>query len=117
MKLLFNHLSFICRQNLHIFLLFLFFGFSALSHEKQQDSTQLETLDSALVKAVRGNATSPITRCTVAREQLQQRNLGQDGPILWIYLPPLVITADAGAGVGHTGIRVRGVNAQSTNVT
>jgi len=117
MKLLFNHLSFICRQNLHIFLLFLFFGFSALSQEKQQDSTQLETLDEVLVKAVRVNATSPITHSNVTKEQLQKRNLGQDVPILLNYLPSVVTTSDAGAGVGYTGIRVRGVNAQSTNVT
>ena len=26
-------------------------------------------------------------------------------------------TSDAGAGVGYTGIRVRGVSAQSTNIT
>ncbi len=117
MKLLFNHLSFKSRQNLHIFLLFLFFGFSALSQEKQQDSTQLETLNEVLVKAVRVNATSPITHSNVTKEQLQKRNLGQDVPILLNYLPSVVTTSDAGAGVGYTGIRVRGVNAQSTNVT
>src|SRR5690606_32055240 len=117
MKLLFNHLSFICRQNLHIFLLFLFFGFSALSQEKQQDSTQLETLDEVLVKAVRVDATSPITHSNVTKKQLQKRNLGQDIPVLLNYLPSVVTTTDAGAGVGYTGIRVRGINAQSTNVT
>ncbi|EMQ95703.1 Thiamin-regulated outer membrane receptor Omr1 [Xanthomarina gelatinilytica] len=117
MKLLFNHLSFKSRQNLHIFLLFLFFGFSAFSQEKQQDSTQLETLNEVLVKAVRVNATSPITHSNVTKEQLQKRNLGQDVPILLNYLPSVVTTSDAGAGVGYTGIRVRGVNAQSTNVT
>src|SRR5690606_30519471 len=113
----FNHLSFICRQHLHIFLLFLFFVFSALSQGKQQDSTQLETLDEVLAKAVRVNATSPITHSNVTKEQLQKRNLGQDVPILLNYLPSVVTTSDAGAGVGYTGIRVRGVNAQSTNVT
>ncbi|MFV0571897.1 MAG: TonB-dependent receptor [Xanthomarina gelatinilytica] len=117
MKLLFNHLSFKSRQNLHIFLLFLFFGFSALSQKKQQDSTQLETLNEVLVKAVRVNATSPITHSNVTKKQLQKRNLGQDVPILLNYLPSVVTTSDAGAGVGYTGIRVRGVNAQSTNVT
>jgi iron complex outermembrane receptor protein len=29
----------------------------------------------------------------------------------------VVTTSDAGAGIGYTGIRVRGVSAQSTNVT
>jgi len=37
--------------------------------------------------------------------------------VLLNYLPSVVTTTDAGAGVGYTGIRVRGINAQSTNVT
>src|SRR5690554_572161 len=117
MKLLFNNLSFKTRQNSQIFLLFLLFTISSFSQEKQQDSTKLETLDEVLVKAVRVNATSPITHSNVTKEQLQQRNLGQDLPILLNYLPSVVTTSDAGAGLGYTGIRVRGINAQSTNVT
>src|SRR5690554_240365 len=117
MKLLFNNLSFKTRQNSQIFLLFLLVSFSSYSQEKQQDSTKLETLDEVLVKAVRVDATSPITHSNVTKEQLQKRNLGQDVPILLNYLPSVVTTSDAGAGVGYTGIRVRGVNAQSTNVT
>lgn len=117
MKLLFNNLSFKTRQNSQIFLLFLLVSFSTYSQEKQQDSTKLETLDEVLVKAVRVNATSPITHSNVTKEQLQERNLGQDLPILLNYLPSVVTTSDAGAGLGYTGIRVRGINAQSTNVT
>ena len=48
---------------------------------------------------------------------MQKRNLGQDVPVLLNYLPSVVTTSDAGAGIGYTGIRVRGVSAQSTNVT
>jgi iron complex outermembrane receptor protein len=33
------------------------------------------------------------------------------------FLPSVVTTSDAGAGIGYTGIRVRGVSSQSTNVT
>ena len=33
------------------------------------------------------------------------------------FLPSVVTTTDAGAGVGYTGIRVRGVSSQSTNIT
>jgi iron complex outermembrane receptor protein len=33
------------------------------------------------------------------------------------FLPSVVTTSDAGAGVGYTGIRIRGVSAQSTNIT
>jgi iron complex outermembrane receptor protein len=53
----------------------------------------------------------------VTKEQLAKRNLGQDIPVLLNFLPSVVTTTDAGAGVGYSGIRVRGINAQSTNVT
>ena len=94
-------------------------AFSVLSfaQEKQQDSTKTEKLDEVLVKAVRVNATSPITHSNVTKKQLAKRNLGQDLPVLLNYLPSVVTTTDAGAGVGYTGIRVRGINAQSTNIT
>ncbi|WP_434037443.1 TonB-dependent receptor [Formosa sp. 4Alg 33] len=87
--------------------------------QKPQDSTvtKTETLDEILVTAVRVNATSPITHSNVDKETLAKRNLGQDIPILLNYLPSVVTTSDAGAGIGYTGIRVRGVSAQSTNVT
>jgi len=117
MKFLFNNLSFCRRQNFQTFLFLLLLSYSSYSQEKAQDSTKRETLDEVLVKAVRVNATSPITHSNITKEQLQKRNLGQDVPILLNYLPSVVTTSDAGAGVGYTGIRVRGVNAQSTNIT
>ncbi|MDO7170979.1 TonB-dependent receptor [Mariniflexile sp. AS56] len=90
---------------------------SAQKNQIQQDSTKTEKLDEVLVSAVRVNATSPITHSNITKEDLEKRNLGQDLPILLNYLPSVVTTSDAGAGVGYTGIRVRGVSGQSTNVT
>ncbi|MCK7589200.1 TonB-dependent receptor [Subsaxibacter sp. CAU 1640] len=92
-------------------------AFSGVAQETQQDSTKVETLDEVLVKSVRVDATSPITHSNVTKKDLEKRNLGQDIPILLNYLPSVVTTTDAGAGVGYTGIRVRGINAQSTNIT
>ena len=43
--------------------------------------------------------------------------MGQDLPVLLNFLPSIVTTSDAGAGIGYTGIRIRGVSAQSTNIT
>jgi iron complex outermembrane receptor protein len=82
-----------------------------------QDSTKVETLDEVLIKSLRVDENSPITHSNVSKEDLEKRNLGQDIPILLNHLPSVVTTSDAGAGVGYTGIRVRGVSAQSTNIT
>lgn len=76
-----------------------------------------EMLDEVLVKAVRVEATSPITHSNLEKDEIVKRNLGQDVPILMNYMPSVVTTSDAGAGIGYTGIRVRGVSSQSTNIT
>jgi len=105
-------------KNLFSFLaLLVLSNFLTAQVKQQQDSTQVQQLDEVLVTAVRVNATSPITHSDVTKEQLEQRNLGQDIPSLLNYLPSVVTTSDAGAGIGYTGIRIRGINAQSTNIT
>jgi iron complex outermembrane receptor protein len=81
------------------------------------DSTKTQTLEEVLVKSVRVKPNAPITHSNVTKAQLESRNLGQDLPILLNYLPSVVTTSDAGAGIGYTGIRVRGVSPLSTNVT
>jgi iron complex outermembrane receptor protein len=74
-------------------------------------------LDEVLVSAVRAKATSPVTFSNISKKELEKRNLGQDIPIMMNYLPSVVTTSDGGAGVGYTGIRVRGSDATRVNVT
>lgn len=76
-----------------------------------------QVLDEVLVNAVRVGSKAPIAHSNISKEDLEKRNLGQDIPMLLNFLPSVVTTTDAGAGVGYTGIRVRGINAQSTNIT
>jgi iron complex outermembrane receptor protein len=115
-KILFRNLSKTSRQGLSFFI-FIVSICSVYGQGKPPDSTKTEKLDEVLVKAVRVDAKSPITHSNVSKEQLAKRNLGQDIPMLLNFLPSVVTTSDAGAGVGYTGIRVRGVSAQSTNIT
>ncbi len=111
-----QNLSKTSKQRLSLFI-FLMCMSSAFAQEQQQDSTKVEKLDEVLVKAVRVDAKSPITHSNVTKKEIAKRNLGQDIPVLLNFLPSVVTTSDAGAGVGYTGIRVRGVSAQSTNIT
>ncbi|WP_411767197.1 TonB-dependent receptor [Winogradskyella sp. A3E31] len=104
-------------KNVFAFLCLFALTFSAFSQEKETDSTKVEKLDEVLVKAVRVDAKSPITHSNVTKKEIEKRNLGQDIPVLLNFLPSVVTTTDAGAGIGYTGIRVRGVSSQSTNVT
>ena len=76
-----------------------------------------ETLDEVFLSAVRVSADSPITYSNLSNEEIEDRNLGQDIPSLMQYMPSVVTTSDAGAGIGYTGIRVRGSDATRVNVT
>lgn len=74
-------------------------------------------LDEVLVQSIRVTKEFPITFSNLQGEELSSRNLGQDVPILMNFMPGVVTTSDAGAGVGYTGIRVRGSDGTRVNVT
>ncbi len=76
-----------------------------------------ESLDEVLVQAFRVDADSPITHSNFSKAEIEERNLGQDIPILLNVLPSVVSTTDAGNGIGYTSIRVRGSDASRVNVT
>lgn len=73
--------------------------------------------DEVVVSATRANAKSAIAFTDVSKEDIQKQNLGQDIPQLLNFTPSLVSTSDAGAGVGYTGVRIRGTDATRINVT
>ena len=101
-----------------ILTVFLFSNFIS-SQEKINDTIQgtEQKLDEVIVQAVRAKFSSPISFSNVTKKDISSRNLGQDLPILLNFLPSVVTTSDAGAGIGYTGIRIRGVSPQSTNIT
>jgi len=104
-------------KSFHFTILASLLSFCVLAQEKPVDSTQVQKLDEVLVNAIRVKEGSPMTHSNVSKEELAKRNLGQDIPILLNYLPSVVTTTDAGAGVGYTGVRVRGSDATRVNVT
>ena len=87
------------------------------AQEKIQDTIKTQILDEVLVKSIRVDTDSPITHSNVDKEELAKTNLGQDIPVLLNYLPSVVTTSDAGAGIGYTYIRVRGSDASRVNIT
>ena len=92
----------------------------SLSAQNQQIDTlqgKKVVLDEVFVSAVRVTNATPVTFSNLTKEDIKPRNLGQDIPILMNFLPSVVTTSDAGAGVGYTGIRVRGSDATRVNVT
>lgn len=96
---------------------FLLFSLATLAQEKTKDTTRVNQLDEVLVSAIRVNSKTPVSFSNLSKKEIQNRNLGQDIPILMNYMPSVVTTSDAGNGVGYTGIRVRGSDATRVNVT
>ncbi|MBD0255479.1 MAG: TonB-dependent receptor, partial [Cytophagales bacterium] len=105
---------------------FSFVGFARQT--RQVDLTGNLTLDVALpratvlaeeviVTATRAGENAPIAFTNVDKAELARRNFGQDLPFLLNETPSVVVTSDAGAGVGYTGIRIRGSDPTRINVT
>jgi iron complex outermembrane receptor protein len=82
-----------------------------------QDTTKTTQLNEVLVVATRINAKTPLPFSTLSKTEIENRNLGQDIPVLIGFLPSVVTTSDAGNGFGYTGMRVRGSDATRINVT
>jgi iron complex outermembrane receptor protein len=73
--------------------------------------------DEVMVTATRAGQKYPVAYSSVKKEEIEKRNMGQDIPYLLSLSPSLITTSDAGAGVGYTGLRIRGTDANRINVT
>lgn len=80
-----------------------------------EESFQLT--DELVVYATRANDKTPTTYTNVNQQSIQKQNFGQDMPFILNWTPSLVTTSDAGAGIGYTGVRIRGSDATRINVT
>jgi iron complex outermembrane receptor protein len=69
------------------------------------------------VTSTRASDNSPTAFTNVTKKEIEEKNLGQDIPFLLTNTPSVVVTSDAGNGVGYTGIRIRGSDATRVNVT
>lgn len=76
-----------------------------------------KSIEEVMVSATRATSGTPIAQTTVSRRDIQIQNTGRDLPVLLQFQPGVTVTTDAGAGIGYTGIRVRGSDATRTNVT
>ncbi|MEO5912386.1 MAG: TonB-dependent receptor [Pelobium sp.] len=82
---------------------------------KISESTLLA--DEVIVNATRASENSATTFKNLSKEDLEKNNFGQDLTYLLDQTPGVVTYSDAGAGVGYTGIRIRGSDNSRVNVT
>ena len=89
-------------------------GNQELTFELLPSSTRL---DDVVITGTRATENTPTTYTNVSSEEIAKQNAGQDLPYLLNWTPSVVTTSDAGAGVGYTGIRIRGTDPTRINVT
>jgi iron complex outermembrane recepter protein len=82
--------------------------------EMQPSIVLLHAVD---VSALTGGDKTPIASTTFNKEQIEEFNEGRDIPYILEQTPSLVTTSDAGAGIGYTGMRIRGSDQTRINVT
>jgi iron complex outermembrane receptor protein len=75
------------------------------------------TAEEVTVSSTRAVKNSPTAFTNLSKKDLAKGNFGQDLPYLLSLTPSVVTTSDAGAGIGYTGIRIRGSDATRVNVT
>lgn len=96
-----------------------FFSYSQSDSSGTHDSLQGRALflEPVEVRAIRAADNAPFTKTTVTSADIRAVNLGQDIPFILNQTPSVVISSDAGNGIGYTGIRIRGSDASRINMT
>jgi len=80
--------------------------------QNTQDSVRVSEIE-----AVNFTKRLPVAKEIInVQKDLDQKNLGQDLPVLLKNQTSVISTSDAGNGVGYTGFRIRGVGGNSINV-
>ncbi len=102
-----------CQKTTQAAAFFLCFIFPFFA-QAQQDSIALKAV---VVQATRTGGNSPVPHTNLRAEAIGRVQQAQDVPFLLTGVPSLVETSDAGAGVGYTGLRIRGSDPTRINVT
>ncbi len=95
----------------------MFFSLPAIAQIPDTLIHKQHELQPVEVRALRAGDKSPFAKTDLTAEDIEKLNQGQDLPYLLQYTPSAVTTSDAGAGIGYTGLRIRGTDGSRINVT
>lgn len=95
-------------------------GTGNLHAQQKPDTTHRNTAKELMpveIRGIRVNNKAPYAITNLDSQAIETSNGVQDIPYLLNQTPSVTITSDAGAGVGYTGIRIRGTDASRINFT
>ncbi len=82
---------------------------------------QIDSLDFDLqevqVVSTRASIKTPMAYSDLNQKQIKEINFGKDIPSLLNMMPSVTVNSDAGAGIGYSGLHVRGTDPTRINVT
>ncbi len=78
---------------------------------------KLYQLDEIEVTSNQLENSDPFTHSDFTKTEMNQRNSGEDITYMMRHKPSMVVTSDAGAGIGYSSIRMRGTDQRGINVT
>ncbi len=87
-----------------------------LPNEVEADSIILQ-LQEIEVVAARATSNTPVAYSDISKKEIKENNFGKDIPFLLSLSPSVVATSEAGTGMGYTGFRIRGTDANRINIT
>lgn len=93
------------------------FIFSQKKSTEKNDTIRNVELPAAVIKEARSGGLNEHVIKTVDKKIIQRLNQAQDLPYLLNGISSVVVSSDAGAGTGYTGIRIRGADLTRINVT
>lgn len=82
---------------------------------KLQSKTYME--DAVIISAQRAHENTGTSFTNITKADIKKADNGVDLPYILDMTPSLVTTSDAGAGIGYTGMRIRGSDATRINIT
>ncbi len=104
-------------KRITFFIVFAFMSQFIFSQEKENKVDSFYVHTPVEIRAIRAGENSPFTKTNISKITLEKINTGVDIPFLLNQTPSVVVNADAGNGVGYTGIRIRGTDASRINIT
>lgn len=93
-------------------------GFASNGDQTSDDKVKLLTIPEASIYGVGSVPVDGVfANSSLTQEDIRPLDNGQDMPYILRFTPSVVTTSDAGAGIGYTGMSIRGSDQSRINVT
>ncbi len=92
-------------------------AFAAESPVRSEQTDSVTDLRGVEITANRAGNKTPIAFTNLSKKEISRANDGRDIPCLLELTPSIVVTGDAGGGIGYSSLSVRGSDASRINIT